>query len=36
MTGRRQNGLHYLVLSPDKRFASGVDAEAVIAYRRAP
>jgi hypothetical protein len=38
MTGRRQNGLHYLVLSPDERFAyaAGEDAEAVIAYRRAP
>jgi 6-phosphogluconolactonase (cycloisomerase 2 family) len=35
--GRRQNGLHYLVLSKDDRFAyaAGENAEAVIVYRRA-
>jgi 6-phosphogluconolactonase (cycloisomerase 2 family) len=36
-TARRQGGLHYLVLSPDQRFAyaAGENAEAVVAYRRA-
>jgi len=36
LTGPRQNGLHYLVLSRDERFAyaAGENSEAVIVYRR--